>query len=173
MNTATNPSRKAKGIYLDLIAAAVLIFFAIQPGGAFLAVLLFLPLAFFNLAQIVRHADARKNHLLLAGIWLSAFALVYGFNVYQDGKRRQQADTLVAKIQAYQEQLPAHAGSHRRKPGSQIGAALRLCLPGGTRASFLYCPFQRLRHFFLRFRAEDLAFSPGLTCGLLSCDDTI
>jgi hypothetical protein len=103
MENKMNLPRKAKRIYRDLIVAAVFVFFALQPGGVFLAVLLFLPLAFFNLAQSVRHADARKKHLLLAGIWLSAFALVYGFHIYQDAYRRQQAGALVAKIQAYQE----------------------------------------------------------------------
>jgi FtsH-binding integral membrane protein len=97
----SDPPQKAKKIYPTAIVAAVFAFSCSQPMWGFLAFLWAIPVfiwMLFQLAHALFHAEARKNCALRVGIWVFAFALVFGINVFRDRSIRQQADEIVAKI---------------------------------------------------------------------------
>ncbi|MDR3157932.1 MAG: hypothetical protein LBU11_02750 [Zoogloeaceae bacterium] len=108
MGDTLSPSPDGKGIPLVIIASAIFVLFcSSSPAGGIFAFLLAIPFSFWALFQIARavsHAENRKRRLLRAGIWFFAFALVAGIHVVRDKSMRQEADAMVAKILAYQEE---------------------------------------------------------------------
>ncbi|MDR2625781.1 MAG: hypothetical protein LBC37_05560 [Zoogloeaceae bacterium] len=107
MGDTTSPSPKARKIYPAIITAAVFVFFCSQREGGIPARLLTIPFSIWALCEIVyavRYAEDRKHRLLRVGVWFLAFALVIGMHALRDSAVRQEADAMVAKIQAYQEE---------------------------------------------------------------------
>jgi hypothetical protein len=107
LKTSFSP-KTGRIIYSDLIVATVFVLLcsSLPALGKAFATLCAVPFVFwmiFRIFQVAHHAgDARKACLLRVGIWLSAFVLVFGILVLHDAYRRQQANTLVAKILEYQ-----------------------------------------------------------------------
>ncbi|MDR0673275.1 MAG: hypothetical protein LBF93_06385 [Zoogloeaceae bacterium] len=98
---------KAKKVYPTIITAILFTLYFSQPMVGFIAAMLALPVAIWMIFQIVHavgHPGTGKNCALRIGVWILAFALVYGINVARDNALRQRADRIVAKIEAYQVQ---------------------------------------------------------------------
>ncbi|MDR2787640.1 MAG: hypothetical protein LBD06_04630 [Candidatus Accumulibacter sp.] len=99
-----NPPRKAEKIYPAVITAAVFVFFFSPPhnDGTWVlwGILWAFPVLtgiFFHLVFATFHAKARKNCAIRVGIWLFAFALVFGFHAFREMTTRPRADGIVAE----------------------------------------------------------------------------
>jgi hypothetical protein len=112
MTNATEPEtsappkvEKARKIYPTVIAAASFVLFCAQPMLGFVAILLAIPVAIwmiFQLVYAIGHPGSGKNRALRVGVWLLAYALVFGIHAIQENAIRQRADAIVAKIETYQ-----------------------------------------------------------------------
>jgi hypothetical protein len=142
----SDPRQEAENIYPAAIAAAVFAFSCSQPMWGFLAFLWAIPVfiwMLFQLAHALSHAEARKNCALRVGIWVFAFALVFGFHGFQDRSRHQAADGFVAKIHDYQ-------ARHKTCPPTleAIGESRKSLENGLGRRSGYRCEEGRARLFY-------------------------
>jgi hypothetical protein len=151
---------KAKAIYPTAIAATIFaVYCSLLPAWGFFLLFLSIPFAFFwmlfQLVYAIRHAEARRHCLLRAGVWLFAFALVFGINAFRDWSMRHRAEAVIAKIEAYRAKngtcppTPAAIGENLKPQADVWGTrVVYYCVEGKPILFYSMPPFVFDKHFY-------------------------
>ncbi len=98
------------------VLATIVLFFTVQKGGGFLLVLLlpfFLITVIYNLMRMIQRSGERKSRGIRLVAWTIAFALAGTVQAYWGAAIRNDAESVLKKIQAHKEHTGTYPASLR------------------------------------------------------------